>query len=326
VGPLLHRLCAGPGRAAGSDLIPGAPIPGSKPHILVTGASGFAGGHLARLLAEKGFAVTAPMRRPADAERLRIPGVTMLPGYPPELPSGIAAVVHAAATSAGPTDRLVADNVDLTARLLDAAATARVRHFIFMSSMSVYGSIAAPEVVETTPSVDPDVYGTTKRLGEALLAERCAHPGPERPMTGVAIRLPAVIGAGAARHWLAVAASRLAAGEEVPVFHPRARFNNAVHVADLAGLIANIVGGATTGFHAINVASDGTITVSEAVEILRHGLKSTSRVREVATTRPSFVISIDRARQVFGFKPMTIAAALQAYARETAAAAGQGRG
>jgi hypothetical protein len=66
---------------------------------------------------------------------------------------------------------------------------------------------------ESTPLRDPDAYGMTKRLGELMLAERA--PG----LSGLAMRLPGVVGPGAQRNWLAVAAGKIKRGEKLRAFN-----------------------------------------------------------------------------------------------------------
>ncbi|MGQ0663116.1 MAG: NAD-dependent epimerase/dehydratase family protein [Pseudomonadota bacterium] len=289
----------------------------NRSHILVTGASGFVGGHLARLLAAQGFRVTAVARRPAARAALEAAGIETLATdlvAPAGLPEYFDGVVHAAATSIGPgvrIDQMVRDNVEAMRALIDRAARAGARRFIFLSSMSVYGHISVAEVNEATACVDPDAYGLTKRLCEEMLAERA----PE--IAGLAVRLPAVLGAGAHRNWLATTARRMLAGEDMPFFHAEAPFNNAVHVADLAAFFARLLTRGWDGFDAVNLAAAGTVRVREGLERLKAGLRSASRLVEVPPRRPSFTVSFARARGRYGYDPMMIEAMLDRYAAET---------
>jgi len=286
--------------------------------VAVTGASGFIGAHVATGLANRGFAVSALLRSTRSVDHLRACGIEVIATQDMSLPKGINAVVHAAATSPAPgvtAARLVSDNIELSRRLIGQARDAGVSSFVFLSSMSVYGRISVPVVDESTPQTDLDLYGITKRVGENLLEENCGA------MAGLAIRLPAVIGSGAARHWLAETVRRLAFHEDVPIFHPAAPFNNAIHVTDLAELIGSVIEGTSKGYEAVNVASDGQIAVLEAVKLLSRALASRSRILEVAPHSPSFTVSIGRAAVRFGFHPMAIGEALALYGREFASPA-----
>jgi nucleoside-diphosphate-sugar epimerase len=287
----------------------------AAPKILVTGGTGFVGGHLARGFAAAGCRVVLAVRRgrsvagfdlwPCDADGLLT------------LPSGVDFVVHAAATSPDPgitVGQLLDDNVAFTRRLVAAAQVAGVRRLVLASSMSVYGTIACDTIDETTAIVDPDAYGLTKRLCETLVEDGCGK------LPALAIRLPAVIGRGASRHWLARTAALLAAGAPIRFFHADAPFNTAIHVDDLAAFVLEVLTRGWDGYDAVNVASGGSITVRGAVNRLRLALHSQSPLFEVAPHRPSFTISIARATARFGFAPMTIAAALDRYAEDVASA------
>jgi nucleoside-diphosphate-sugar epimerase len=193
--------------------------------------------------------------------------------------------------------------------LLDAAEKGGASMFVCLSSVSVYGTVLTDLVDEKTPLTDPGDYGTTKRLSEMLLEER------SHAMSGLAIRLPAVIGAGAARHWLAKTAQRLANDQPVSLFNPKAPFNNAVHIDDLTALIINAIREPWTGFETLTVASSGELTVRGVVERLRHGIGSASVLRETPSPKKSFTISFARAAERFGFAPMDIGLALDRFAQ-----------
>lgn len=92
------------------------------------------------------------------------------------------AIVHAAALvhekGGGATfDEFERVNVHLTAEIARKARSAGVEHFIFMSSLSVYGAVAensrpgAPcEITEKTPLVPNTHYGKSKLMAEQALA------------------------------------------------------------------------------------------------------------------------------------------------------------
>lgn len=279
--------------------------------VLVTGAGGFVGRHLAADLARRGFDVlsayrgTAPEGAPHPI-RLDLATAGKLPG-------GIEAVVHAAATSAWAgvsADAMARDNVEATRRLIALAIEAGTKRFVFCSSMSAFGDIKSGSVDETTPVADPDVYGMTKLIGEALLRE--AAPA----LSGLALRLPAVIGPGAKRNFLAVATENMKSGRDVSIFNPDAPFNNAVHCADLGALVAGVLGRGWQGYDMVVLGAAGMTTIRAAVERLRARMGARSAIVVRPAGKGAFTLDSARAISRFGYAPMEIAAMLDRYADE----------
>ncbi len=279
--------------------------------VLVTGAAGFSGRAIARWLAAEGHEVVAHWRTAPLPEDLA-EGETWradLAGDAP-LPLRLDAIVHTAASSpatgaAGtvPAAAMIRDNAQATARL----AAADVGTVVYLSSLSVHGTIADPVVTPDTAVANPDAYGMSKLLGERALAEREG--------AGLAIRLPAVIGRGAARNWPVQVLARLRRGETVRIFNGDAAFNNAVHVQDLAAFVSATLTAGLDGFAAVPIASRDPITVREAVRCLADGAGVPASVEEVAAPKPAFTIDI-AAASVLGFAPRGTSAALADFARE----------
>lgn len=285
-------------------------------HVLVSGASGFIGWHLACGLARRGFQVTALYRRIASLPAVAPPaGVRLLRAdlsTLEDLPSTVDAVVHAAATSpwSGITaDDIVRDNVLGTRMLIRYALEAGARRFLFASSLSVYGRITAPVVNEATPLVDPDAYGLSKRLCELLLTESAGR------MPALALRLPGVIGRGAHRNFLATTLERLRAGEPVMATNPEAPFNNATHVGDLEDFVARLLDTAWPGFDSLVLGARGQTTIRAAVERLARGCGSQSAIAFRPANRPAFTIDSRRAME-YGYDPGHIDTLLDRFAYE----------
>jgi nucleoside-diphosphate-sugar epimerase len=283
--------------------------------VLVTGTGGFLGGHVARDLAALDFTVFAVQRRPpteppVTSGRFRIV-LADLAAAPSGLPAQIDAVVHIAATSPAPgvaAGQIVRDNVAGTQRIIEYAEHAGAGVLIFASSMSLYGRITMGEVDETTPRQDPDLYGATKYIGEALLAA-CAERLP-----ALALRLPGVIGLGARRNFISDVMQHLLRDEPINAVNPDAKFNNAAHTADLSALIARVLRKGLTGFDAATVAARGMTTIREAVERLKTRTGSRSEIRFTPSDRRSFTVSSRRAIERYGYDPMEIGTMLDRYA------------
>ncbi|MEX1178553.1 MAG: NAD(P)-dependent oxidoreductase [Nitriliruptor sp.] len=238
--------------------------------VLVTGATGFVGGRIARRLAARGDDVVAVVRSPSDEldaldVEQRIVPLGDLEGLQ-QAGRRASAVVHAAAT-AGPDHATAhAVNVDGTQAVAGAALLAGQR-LIHISTTSVYDLAATGdrEVREDDPLVARDgeapptsssgsAYATTKAAAEDVVTLAIRNG-----LVGTILRPPAVLGAGPTSTWGTRVPARIRDGQ-APAIRPESTFGW-VHVEDLVdavvaaldadaevvrGLTANVVGGHVT--------------------------------------------------------------------------------
>ena len=146
---------------------------------LITGATGFLGGHLAEACAQRGWQVHALVRPGSDTSALMHPEITLFAGDlgdPARLAAAlqdVEVVFHAAAKVGdwGPVDSYRAVNVEGTRTLLEACRGRPLRRFIHFSSLGVY---AARDHFGTTedeplPLQHIDGYTQTKVESEQLV-------------------------------------------------------------------------------------------------------------------------------------------------------------
>jgi dihydroflavonol-4-reductase len=145
--------------------------------VLVTGATGFLGGALARRLAADGARVRGLARNPAKAEALRAHGVEVVLGDLSDPDSlrraaeGCLSVFHCAAAFGSYAEQH-AVNVEGTRHMVQAAATAGVEHFVHVSSAAVYGYRCGGDVTEdTAPMPGADPYAITKLEAEQIVRQ-----------------------------------------------------------------------------------------------------------------------------------------------------------
>jgi dihydroflavonol-4-reductase len=143
--------------------------------VLVTGASGFVGWHVARLLTERGYRVRALVRQNSKVPELDIERVTGDLRDPASLAaaaSGCGVVYHVAADyrlwSKNPQE-LYESNVEGTRNMLSAAKAAGVERVVYTSTV---GCIGMPSGDEDTPVSIDDMTGAYKR--SKFLAEQVA--------------------------------------------------------------------------------------------------------------------------------------------------------
>lgn len=146
-------------------------------NVLVTGASGFTGGHLARTLRRRGHTVRGLVRptNRASAGALEADGIEVVYGDlrdPASLGSAVKnteVVYHVAALyrEAGlPPSAFTDVNVHGTKSLLDASGRAGVRRVVHCSTAGVHGHVEHPPATEDAPIAPGDQYQVSKVHGE----------------------------------------------------------------------------------------------------------------------------------------------------------------
>jgi len=157
--------------------------------ILVTGATGFTGGHLARGLRRRGSTVRALARaEDARAAALSADGIEVSVGDLRDCASlgralaGIDIVYNIGATyrqaAAGKAD-YAAINARAVADLIEAASVAGVRRVVHCSTVGVHGDVDQPPAGEDAPLRPGDEYQRSKLEGERLGRAAAARTGVE---------------------------------------------------------------------------------------------------------------------------------------------------
>ncbi|MFT3733397.1 MAG: NAD-dependent epimerase/dehydratase family protein [Hyphomicrobium sp.] len=248
---------------------------GIAQRILVTGASGFIGQHVVRVLAERGYSIRAAARHPIVFDSPRVEGVAvgdMSRSFAAEfLVRGVDAVIHAAGLSASradlPAAAYTAINVDATRQLAKAARATRVKRFVLMSSIRAQvGATYSGVVSEATPPAPTDDYGRSKLAAEAAMAE--VLQGASTHWT--VLRPVLVYGPGVKGNMAAL--TRLAA---LPVPLPfgalKAR-RSLVSIGNLISALQYILQTQTAENASFIVADREALTMAEIIRSLRRGL------------------------------------------------------
>jgi dihydroflavonol-4-reductase len=156
--------------------------------VLVTGATGFTGGHLARYLAGRGYAVRALVRSPdAPAARALVADrIDVVTGDLTDRSSIAAAVedvsvvynvaaLYREASLPGSAYRAV--NADAVGVIVEEAARAHVSRVVHCSTVGVHGDVKHPPAAEDAPLAPGDVYQETKVAGERIARETADRTG-----------------------------------------------------------------------------------------------------------------------------------------------------
>lgn len=289
--------------------------------VLITGAAGFIGQHLALRLAGLGRSVVAVDRLPPAAGPLsRASGIHTLtcdvagPRFRKHFRTirpGV--VVHLAAQSSlgaleRDPSRGLRDNVLGTLNILDACTASGTRRLVFASSAAVYGSAWVP-VRETAPPRPESAYGWTKATGEQMVV-RC---GLEQGLEYAVLRFANCYGPGqelkedpgVIYHWLNAARLgsplRIAAGKRTRDF---------VYIEDVVEAIALAVSAHLKG-ETLNISTGVETSLHDLAALVCRVTGATLRVDEHTPLAGDIIRSaLDRTRaeSVLGWKPRTVVA------------------
>jgi UDP-glucose 4-epimerase len=157
--------------------------------VLVTGGAGYIGSHVVRQLGEAGedvvvldnlstgfrSAVTTGSLVVGDTGD-RVVVSRLLAEY------GVKTILHFAAHTIVPESvsnplKYYGNNTCATRNLIECAAGAGIRHFIFSSTAAVYGIPPGGLAAEDSPTVPINPYGTSKLMSEWMLRDASAAHG-----------------------------------------------------------------------------------------------------------------------------------------------------
>ncbi len=171
-----------------------------KNRVLVTGATGFTGGALAKKLVEQGNHVVALVRKTGNVSALKELGVELVFGDITDRKAVMSAaknchiIYHIAAVyrTAGHPDSYYEDvNIKGVKHVIDAALEHSVGRTVHCSTIGVHGDVEELPSNEDSPFNPGDIYQRTKLAGEELFAAAM-----DDGLTGSIFRPGAIYGPG----------------------------------------------------------------------------------------------------------------------------------
>jgi nucleoside-diphosphate-sugar epimerase len=262
--------------------------------IVVTGANGFIGGHLARRLAAGPHrAVLVGRRVPPDAGEGWVSADLARPGWTAALPPRADVVIHLAQSRrfrefpAGAPD-VFAVNVQATAELLDWSARAGVAHFVLASTGSVYAEQSRP-LREDDPCTATGFYPASKYAAELLTAPYGAL------FATTALRLFGPYGPGQEGMLVSNILEKVRTGGEVQLAQGIGIHMSPLFVDDGVDAILRVALDPTaSGHRTFNLAGAEVTTLGALVAEAARALGTTANV--VSTAQPPRWVAADVAR------------------------------
>lgn len=241
----------------------------SQRTVLVTGASGFVGRHLAAELEHEGWTVRRAVRTSSGLENEILIGSIGSRTNWDRAVEGVDAVVHLAARVHQRNDRGAEQlyrevNTAGTLHLAQCAAAAGARQFIFASTVLVYGrsNDGRPAFKEDDTLTPLGFYGSSKAEAEAGLKSFAQ----KHDMGITVVRPPLVYGLGAKGNF-----ASLIKAVKIGLPLPLAAIRNQrafVSVQNLSSFVAFCLGKPMSGFEVFLVADNEQVSTPEFIRRL----------------------------------------------------------
>lgn len=293
-------------------------------NILVTGAAGFIGSHLAERLIEQGHTVLgldcftdyyARVLKELNAKQIQEQGVEFLPLDLAEDDLGPAVkdveiVYHVAAqpgiSATTAFETYVRNNITATHRLLEAVKPSpSLRGFVNISTSSVYGADATGD--ETTEPKPTSYYGVTKLAGEQLALAYTREQG----LPACSIRLFSVYGPRERPEKLYTKLIRCTLeGKEFPLYEgSEHHLRSYTYVGDsIDGLVAVLDHLDECIGEIFNIGIDTAVTTGEAMRTVEKVIGKPAKfvtVPKRAGDQLKTHANIEKARRLLGYNPTT---------------------
>jgi nucleoside-diphosphate-sugar epimerase len=270
--------------------------------VLITGATGFVGGHLVKRLINDGYSVRALVRKGRDIRgfesKVEIAyGDILDPHSLDSALKDIEMVYHSAALvkEAGVPDSLFWDvNVTGTRNILEASYKHGVKRFIHISTCGVHGNVLNPPATEDSPFNPEDIYQKTKIEGEKI-----ARSFNEKGLPVVIIRPAGVYGPGDKRIYKLF---KLIKERKFFMVGDGKTFLHLVYIDDLIDSI--ILAGEVAGAEgeAFLIGGERYLTLNELVKIIAETIGVPLRRLRI----PVFPVRLLAMVMEFTFKPLRI--------------------
>lgn len=284
--------------------------------VLITGAGGYVGNLLVQFFAEKDNEVYALYHNKLPIHKNSF---TQVHWIQCDLATNIkdigsvdviihAASVHPLSSELPNAVDYLDSNINATRNLLDYSLTCSAKLLIYLSTVTIHGSVLVKELIENTPQHEPNLLGISK-----FLAERIVENYSDR-IPSVILRLPGIVGPellSLDRPWLCNVLKKAVSNKPIHIFSGSCPFNNVTDIPDIGNLINLLMQEWTSGTDIFNLATRVPLPLKQVVQKIINQTKSDSEIIEQKSNNNSFYINIDKIIDQTKFRPKTTEVIIQ---------------
>jgi UDP-glucose 4-epimerase len=265
---------------------PKSQILSPKSRIVVTGASGFIGTNLTKLLEDE-FEVI-----PFEGDLLDKAQVVDFF----EKNKNIDQIVHLVGLFGGSIAELMNVNVNALGNLIEEADRNNIRKITHTSTGAVYGEPKADESFESDTLTPNTYYGLSKKIAEDLLRLAKEIDGIDYCI----LRFPNVYGEGNPKGVVYNFLSSILEKGEVTIYGDGNQARNFLHVSDACAAIRLAMD--YTGSGLWNISNPEVVTINELVEIFKEKYDFKVNYLPANNNLKDLILNVDKAKEELGFE------------------------
>jgi len=294
--------------------------------VLVSGAAGFIGSHLADRLLEDGDQViiidneSTGYRENVPPEAIYIKGDVRNPddveeafSHQPDVVLHVAGQASTIRSFNDPHEDLSV-NLTGTVNMVRAALRHKVGRFLYAGSMTAYGNPSELPIPETMSCVPISYYGISKYAAERFVQTTGERTDLELPFWATTFRMFNVYGTRQSldnpyQGVVTVFVSNILRGEPITIYGDGEQSRDFVHVSDVVEAWVRSIDSEVSFGEVYNLGTSTRLTINRLVDVL---LESFGQARDTypvlyEPARPGdqrhMVASVDKARVQLGWKP-----------------------
>ena len=276
--------------------------------ILITGSSGFIGKNFVSHLS-KNNKIVAACHKSHNKKTGKINFIRYTEKNLHKL-NGVDAIIHCAASTPPKYSQLDCqkNNKIIDNLAISFAIRKKIKLFIYLSSMSVYGRNKNNIVRENNSSKNLDLYGFSKLKSEKKLLKVS-----EKKIKSVLIlRLSSILGKGSHSTFLSNLKNNFSKNNRIELKNKNSLFNACLHISDLNIFIEKILKTYKESYDYINIASYKPIKIDKIAKLYKKRFKKKLVFYSKLKT-PTYIVDIKKAAKKYKFKKISTETTIKKY-------------
>jgi UDP-glucose 4-epimerase len=265
--------------------------------ILITGSGTLIGNNIANYLLKKGHFIFALYNKSKPKNLINYKKCKLIKinlEKKIKFKKNLDVLIHCA--SKIPNDKINKKNfnanIKMTNNLMALCKKINCKRIIYLSTMSVYGSIKSKIVNENLKPNNIDLYGLSKRVSENKITALAKN----NYFVATIFRLPGVVGKNSKYNFLSNTLKRIKNNQQITVSNTNSKFNNVVNINNLSEIIHKSIN-KEKSTKIYNLASTRPLKIKSIINLFYKKIKKTKNYITEKEKKNSFLICTKKIRE-----------------------------